>query len=326
MLPNIPAHGQAVRIDTAAARVFRMKKGVMTAARLVNDRLKSAPIRWVPVMVTLTYRPDVDWQPKHIAEFCNRVQMYAKRRGYKFPCVWVMELHKSGIPHYHVLFWVPARLRLPKADRQGWWPHGMTNIIRVKNAVGYVAKYASKFESKDAEFPHGARIHGIGGITGIEKRIIAWWKLPKSLRTGEEGSVVWRRAVGGGWLNPETGERQVSEWGMSAASSGQVLLVKKLDGSHAYQHGDQWQQIVERVADLRWREDLTRSERLAEWSKTDRYAYWTAFEAMAQQIHEVAAIPNTPIQPVQQVASLRGPLPLSMWREARAEFLRSTIH
>jgi len=204
--------GNPVQIDTHLARVFRLKKGVMTTARLVNDRLKNEPIRWVPVMVTLTYKNADDWAPNQITDFCRRVQMYAKRRGYTFPCVWVMELQKRGAPHYHVLFWIPARLRLPKSDRQGWWKFGSTNIVRVKNPVGYVAKYASKFESKDCEFPKGARIHGIGGITKLEKRIVAWWKLPKDLRTGEEGSCIWRRALGGGWFNPETQEKILPKW------------------------------------------------------------------------------------------------------------------
>lgn len=195
-----------------------MKKGVMTTARLVNDRLQGASIRWRPVMVTLTYADAAAWRPDHITDFMRRVHMFAKRRGLKLPYVWVAELQKRGAVHYHVLLWVPARMRVPYADRQGWWNHGSTNIIRVKNAVGYVAKYASKFESKDADFPKGMRLHGIGGITALEKRVVAWWKLPKDLRQGSEGSVVWRRAPGGGWLNPETGERRLPEWEMAGHS------------------------------------------------------------------------------------------------------------
>lgn len=191
--------GQSVVMDTRLARVYRMKKGVMTTARLVNDRLAGASIRWRPIMVTLTYANPDGWRPEHVAEFLNTVRKWAKRRGYTLPYVWVMELTKKGTPHYHVLFWIPARLHLPKSDRRGWWPHGSTNTIRVRNSVGYVAKYASKFESKDGQFPKGARLHGIGGLTGMEKRVVAWWKLPKRFRTGEEGSVVWRRIIGGGW-------------------------------------------------------------------------------------------------------------------------------
>jgi len=213
--------GNPVQIDTHLARVFRLKKGVMTTARLVNDRLAGEKIRWVPLMVTLTYK-DVDaWKPEHIADFMKTVNAWGKRKGFTLPYVWVMELQKRGAPHFHVLLWIPKRLRLPEPDKRrrtkagwqdAWWSWGDSNIKRVRNPVGYVAKYASKFESKDCKFPKGARIHGIGGIKKLEKRIIAWWKLPKDLRTGEEGSCIWRRALGGGWINPETEEKILPKW------------------------------------------------------------------------------------------------------------------
>jgi len=286
MIPKNSSGGQSVQIDTRLARVYRMKKGVMTTARLVNDRLKNEPIRWVPVMVTLTYAKPDDWQPNQITQFVNRVQMYAKRRGYTFPNVWVMELTKAGVPHYHCLFWIPARLRLPHSDRQGWWSHGSTNLIRVKNAVGYVAKYASKFESKDATFPHGCRIHGIGGITKLEKRVVAWWKLPKDLRTGDEGSVSWSRRVGGGWVCRETGELKDSLWGLSAVGDGVVRLARKSAGSS----------VAERVALASERNEegtfrgfcsnLALLSRLSHLRETDHYALVSFFEEVAQQGHD----------------------------------------
>lgn len=219
---------QAAVIDTAMARVFRMKKGVMTAARLVEHRLKAEPVRWVPLMVTLTYKDAEAWQPDHITDFMRRVSMWGKRAGYRLPYVWVMELQKRGAPHYHVLLWIPARLRIPRSDSRGWWVFGATNTKRVRNSVGYVAKYASKFESKDAEFPKGARIHGIGGITEREKRIVAWWKLPKDLRQGDEGSCRWRRLAGGGWVNPDTGEKVAPKWRINEASyqAGRIVIEK----------------------------------------------------------------------------------------------------
>lgn len=278
MIPKNSSGGQSVQIDTRLARVYRMKKGVMTTARLVNDRLKSVPIRWRPIMVTLTYAKPDDWKPNQITQFINRVQMYAKRRGYTFPNVWVMELTKKGVPHYHCLFWVPARLRVPKADRQGWWKHGMTNIIRVKNAVGYVAKYASKFESKDAAFPHGCRIHGIGGITSLEKRVVAWWKLPSALRHGDEGSVRWRRVPGGGWRCDETGEFIESKWGLSAVGDGVVRLAPKPTGHQVTDYADLCQQRVEQVLDRNWRIDLNRREYLVNRQEINPSAFWAFFE------------------------------------------------
>lgn len=197
----------------------------MTAARLINDRVKSDKCqRWACLMVTLTYKKFDDWEPDHITDFLRRVQAYARRKGQKLPYVWVMELQKRGAPHYHVVIWIPKNWYLPKADRRGWWEHGSTNVCRVKNAVGYVAKYASKLDQKEYGFPKGARIHGIGGVQDNEKRIIAWWKLPKFLRSGEEGSCVWRRAIGGGWIckyGNDAGMYIPSQYGLCSVAQNQ---------------------------------------------------------------------------------------------------------
>jgi len=204
-------------LDTRAARVFRLRKSVMTSARLINDRLRSSPIRWQCVMITLTYAPDEQWSPHHISDFLRLLSTWGRRKARKsvmetdrVPYLWVMELTKKGVPHYHVLAWVPARWRVPYPDKKGWWRHGSSNLERARNPVGYVAKYASKFSSKEADFPHGARIHGVGGLTQHEKRVVAWWKLPKDIRTGEEGSCAWVRAPGGGWREKDSGKRWFS--------------------------------------------------------------------------------------------------------------------
>ena len=57
--------------------------------------------------------------------------------------VWVLELTKRGRPHYHVLFWLPKGVSMPKADKQGWWKHGMTRSGG-HSPVGYLCKYTSK--------------------------------------------------------------------------------------------------------------------------------------------------------------------------------------
>lgn len=310
MIPTKGGAGQAVWLDTKAGRLFRLKKGVMTSARLVNDRLKGAPIRWVPVMVTLTYKDAAAWRPNHISDFMNRVQMYGKRRGYKLPYVWVMELQKRGAPHYHVLIWIPARLRLPKADRQGWWAFGSTNICRVKNAVGYVAKYASKFESKDCEFPKGARIHGIGGLSGDEKRVVAWWKLPKDLRTGDEGSVRWSKALGGGWINRDTGERMLPQWRVREAVYGagmvsiepavyepayvferetaakhrvqSVKIIPRLRPAGSVSPGQQQTDMQRQAKERLWDDMVTRRCYLEALQETDHSRYVMYFEGVEQ--------------------------------------------
>jgi len=224
---------QSVVLDTTLARVYRLKKGVMTTARLVNDRLKASAVLWTPIMVTLTYKDADSWRPEQISDFMRLVQTWACRkglkgvRGLKLPYVWVAELQQRGAVHYHVLLWIPKRWRIPYPDKQGWWKYGSSGVDRVHNPVGYVSKYASKFESKgQAEFPKGLRLHGIGGLNAQEKRVVAWWKLPKDMRHGAEGSVAFRRAVGGGWENRDTGEVTPSLWGLASVGSGDFATVR----------------------------------------------------------------------------------------------------
>jgi len=231
MIPPNISNGQSVVLDLAAGRVFRLRKSVMTAARLINDRT-SIPAnnphgwRYRPFMITLTYRDGVEWRSEHISKFLDAMQAWAVRQtGSRFPYLWVMELTKKGRPHFHVLIWAPARLTIPKPDKRGWWKHGSrsagSRVERVRNSVGYVAKYASKFASKDAEFPPNARIHGVGGITAWERRVVAWWKMPKDLRDDKgEGVNLWHRCPGGGWYNRSTHERILSQWKIDFFSPG----------------------------------------------------------------------------------------------------------
>jgi hypothetical protein len=128
----------------------------------------------------------------------------------------VLEFQKSGNPHYHLLLWLPLGITLPKPDKRGWWPCGFTKIEWAKNAVGYIAKYASKGDSL-VQPAKGARMHGNGGMTGqalLEQR---WWKLPQWLREDHDvqpSDGVRRAAVGtgGGFVNPNSGEVFKSPW------------------------------------------------------------------------------------------------------------------
>jgi len=192
-------------LDLQEARIKRLRRSVLTAARLVQTRPASG-VRWVPVMVTLTYAPGQEWAPKDISGFVQTVRAWGRRAGYSLPIMWVLELQKRGAPHYHVLVWIPRRLRLPRADARGWWKKGSTNTLRAKNAYGYLAKYASKgFQDDEGELPKGARLYGVSGLSLKERHVVAWWHLPKRLRTGAEGSVYWRRMPGGAWEESETG-------------------------------------------------------------------------------------------------------------------------
>jgi len=199
-----------IRIDRQASRVKRLRCSVLTAARL---HVQERP-RWRVAMLTLTYRPDVDWAPGQVSGVVRHIRQWLARKGHDMRFVWVQEFTKKGRPHYHMLLWLPLGLTIPKPDKQRWWPHGMTKIEWARNAVGYIAKYASKGDAL-VQPARGARMHGNGGLTGealIEQR---WWRLPGWLRHDVKPSDGVRRAVtgtGGGFVNPDTGEVYRSPW------------------------------------------------------------------------------------------------------------------
>lgn len=134
-------------------------------------------------MVTLTYRPDVDWSPRHVTELLQHYRKWFKRRKAELHYVWTVELQGNGKPHYHIIIWMPKGLTPPLPDRQGWWPHGMSNAKFTYSAVGYVAKYASKSEGKSGHhLPKRARLWGHGGLKLSERAPIAYAVAPRWLK------------------------------------------------------------------------------------------------------------------------------------------------
>lgn len=179
-------------------------------------------------MLTLTYRPDVDWASGQVSTVVRHIRQYLKRRGVDMRFVWVQEFTKKGRPHYHMLLWLPLGLTLPKPDKRGWWPWGMTKIEWARNAVGYIAKYASKGDSLHQP-AKGARMHGNGGQTGAALMEQRWWKLPGWMRDRVEPSDGVRRApsgTGGGFVNPDSGEVYRSPW-VVFFKGGYVFIVKR---------------------------------------------------------------------------------------------------
>lgn len=199
-------------IDQGVMRVSRMRKGVLNASRLITEGLQAGGFRWFPVMLTLTYREDIPWTPRHITTLLKAVREWSRRRGVSIPYVWVMELTQRERPHYHVMLWLPKGLTLPKPDKQGWWPWGHTRIERARKAVGYMAKYTSK-GGDGSQFPKGARIHGCGGLKPDQRAERTWWSAPRWVRElWPEWRDLPRPAKGGGWASRVTGELFRSPW------------------------------------------------------------------------------------------------------------------
>jgi len=207
----------SVTLVAKDARLKRMKRGLLTASRLIQEDAQRGGFRYRVAMLTLTYRPETPWNSRHVTHLIRAIREYLRRRGFKFRYAWVLETTKAGKPHYHLLLWLPRGLTLPKPDKRGWWPHGHTRIEWARNALGYLAKYASKgFEHG---LPRGARLYGCGGLSLRSRLEKTWWLAPSWVR--EQLSIEDRpaRAPGGGWISRRTGEWFPSPWRLVARAA-----------------------------------------------------------------------------------------------------------
>lgn len=189
-------------VDRKKYRLRRMKNGVITNARLMEETFARKSIRrgrnnWWCAFVTLTYRPGVMWEPKHIASTIACVRVWCNRLGIKCSYVWVAELQERGAVHYHIIFWMPKGYMLPMFDVRGWWPYGMSEVKAARNAVGYLAHYAAKAKDADHEFPKGCRINGAGGLDAPARIEARYWRAPLDARETLGMSADIRRITGG---------------------------------------------------------------------------------------------------------------------------------
>nr|WP_236493199.1 inovirus-type Gp2 protein [Xanthomonas massiliensis] len=210
----------SLEIDPLLTRANRLRKSVITSARLHDQEAKVGGFRGAWYFLTLTYRDGCDSSPRHVSELLKRMRGHFNRARSRtqrwaresFRYVWVGELTQRLRPHYHVMLWVPRGMYFGKVDQRGWWPHGLSQIERARNCVGYLAKYASKFTSVTAgAFPKGFRTHGVGGLSQESRRELRWWKASKEAREflGEAADV---RKCNGGWFDRLTGEFWPSPW------------------------------------------------------------------------------------------------------------------
>lgn len=213
---------QSVEIDRDKARHTRLKRSVLVAAGLFEHAFRGLRMR--PAMLTLTYKDVEGFEPRHVSELLKRIRNWLDRRGQNFYYVWVAELQQRGALHYHVLIWLPKGLTLPKPDKQGWWPHGSTRIEWARHPIGYLIKYASKFDIKGG-LPKGARLHGSGGFDQAAKQIRRWFNLPTWLKHLAGVSSRFVRVKGVGLVAADTGVCVQSPWRVSC-HAGRVVATK----------------------------------------------------------------------------------------------------
>lgn len=203
-----------IEIDREKARITRMRKSVGISAKALHHLgTKKQNV----FMLTLTYRgTNRDWSPHHISRFLDALRRwhYSRTGSKKVRYVWVAELQKRGVIHYHCLVWLDAGLTPPKPDcawrnRGVWnapmWPHGMSNRVLSHAPVAYIMKYASKGNS-EGKFPHGARISGVGGLDEAGRGMRRWVLWPAYVQANSDIWGDWKRKEGGGYISPSTGE------------------------------------------------------------------------------------------------------------------------
>jgi hypothetical protein len=217
-----------ITIDRAQARVTRLRKGVGVGSKaLLNLADKPSTNN---VMVTLTYRGDNDdWRPRHVSDYVRRVREWFKDRcpSEKLRYVWVAELQQRGVIHYHAVFFLPEGVSMPRADKRGWWPHGMTNTLKATAPVAYLMKYASKVESKTVGgFPRGARIYGLGGLSSVGAALKRWCLWPAYVQGNASVNDAFKPAEGGGYLNAETGVFLRSEFAPTGGGFSSFIRVR----------------------------------------------------------------------------------------------------
>lgn len=219
---------QSLVVDTKLARIKKLRSTVYNACMHFSGLPGPRSRTW---MVTLTYAPGQSWEPQHIRDYLKRLRVWLHRRNLPLRYVWVAELQKRGVVHYHILIWLPLfhekkRFRIPHSDTRGWWPYGSSNTIIAKKAGGYLMKYVSKCDG-DQVFPKGARIYGAGGLDKLGKQRIRWFKAPKYVRaefaTFESADL---RKIKDGYVDRFTGLFLRSPWRLVRRSGTRLLFIR----------------------------------------------------------------------------------------------------
>ncbi len=244
---------QAFEVDKQARRLamLRMNVGFGARAHAVSEKGHRTDVAW---MVTLTYRGDnSDWAARHLSDALHGFRLWCGRRRITVRYVWVAELQKRGVIHYHLAIWLPRGIRMPKWDvrlrssKSPWWPHGMANRILAKHATAYLMKYLSK-GSDYGQLPRGARAYGVGGLDHSLRRARRWLGLPSFVQGNSSILDQWRRAVGGGWIDP-CGEWFRSEF-ETAFIAGKRMLSRVVTHARTIQAAGPFSWITDRATAL----------------------------------------------------------------------------
>ncbi len=116
--------------------------------------------------VTLTMRDDNVLSKDSISNFLNKVEYRGVQiDGY----LWVKELQKRGVIHFHMIVLVPEKIREFYEKVNDSWKHGFVFVKgvekrKVKNTILYIMKYIKKELNDQAKNEKMKRKIGRGGI------------------------------------------------------------------------------------------------------------------------------------------------------------------
>jgi hypothetical protein len=159
----------------------------------------------ITVLITLTYREGIEWEPEHISGFIKEIRHQLK--NYLIGYAWVAEVQRRGVVHYHILVVHKRGKTIDKPDKCGSWPHGMSNI-QIARSPGYIIKYQQKQEEEGEKFPDGLRIFGVTISKNFaEKNLILlfrlstvpMWLQEKVIETVYRIGEIPKRKKGKGW-------------------------------------------------------------------------------------------------------------------------------
>lgn len=201
-----PALGKVVMVDQVRQRYDRMRKRIKAWVELM-DGVENARL----MMITLTYRPGVDWMPNDIRDYMHKLKRKLKDRllGY----AWVAELQKRGAVHYHVMLYIVSGTYIPRPDQSGMWANGLSRVEPARTPY-YLLSYLKKTYQKDYDkFPKGIRCYACWLQDDVLKLALRYKVLNKTDRMyvdmyGWDELPFWKKH-----------EKQFSQWHMGGMYS-----------------------------------------------------------------------------------------------------------
>jgi len=213
-----------VCLSTSQTKSNRWRRGrikILAAAGMLQSDLQKGGHRYRAAFITLTYPFDLGaiswekykgkgWEPKDITGYVEAVKKWLERRNVQPRYVWKLELTQRGVAHYHIIWFLPRGVTLPKPDKQGHWKKGLSRCEWARKPVGYLAKYCSK--TAVGILPDGARLCGAGGLSPKQRTHLAWHTSPEWVKEFVPASHGVHKRRGGWWEDDETGWGYLTPW------------------------------------------------------------------------------------------------------------------